>query len=158
MKKIFFLMNYRKYSFCVCLFITSFLSAQTKEITLEDIWKYGTFRTESMDALHSMNNGQQYSVLNFDRDTRSTSVDVYDYKTLKKVNTLVSSANLDAIPYFTDYTFSKDEQKLLLATNQESIYRWSSKGHYFVYDVKRASLSLIDEDKIQEPLFSPDGT
>ncbi|MFL1013069.1 S9 family peptidase [Flavisericum labens] len=151
-------MNYRKYSFCVCLFITSFLSAQTKEITLEDIWKYGTFRTESMDALHSMNNGQQYSVLNFDRGTRSTSVDVYDYKTLKKVNTLVSSANLDAIPYFTDYTFSKDEQKLLLATNQESIYRWSSKGHYFVYDVKRTSLSLIDEDKIQEPLFSPDGT
>ncbi|GAL69016.1 dipeptidyl peptidase IV [Jejuia pallidilutea] len=37
-----------------------------------------------MDALHSMKNGQQYSVLNFDRATRSTAIDIYDYKTQKK--------------------------------------------------------------------------
>ena len=103
-------MKYLKFSFFVCFFITSFISAQTKEITLEDIWKNGTFRLEYMDALHSMENGQQYSVLNFDRATRSTSIDVYDYKTSKKVSTIVDSQDLNAIPYFINYTFSQDEQ------------------------------------------------
>ncbi|XCF07070.1 S9 family peptidase [Tamlana crocina] len=151
-------MKHLKFSFYVCLFVTSILSAQTKEITLEDIWKYGTFRTQYMDALHSMANGRQYSVLNFDRETRSTSIDIYDYKTLKKVKTLVTSANLDQIPYFTDYTFSKDEEKVILATNEEAIYRRSALGNYFIYDIKSGDLTLIDEDKIQEPTFSPDGT
>ena len=150
-------MNRLKFSFYVCLFVTTIVSAQTKEITLEDIWKYGTFRTEYLDVLHSMANGQQYSVLNFDRATRSTSIDIYDYKTLKRVKTLVSSANLKEIPYFTDYTFDPDEEKVILATNEEAIYRRSSLGNYYVYNVKHGTLTLITEDKIQEPTFSPDG-
>ena len=150
-------MKHMKFSFYACLFITTILSAQTKEITLEDIWKDGTFRTERMDVLHSMKNGQQYSVLNFDRETRSTFIDIYDYKTLKKVKTLVSSENLEDIPYFSDYTFSKDEKKLILATNEESIYRRSALGNYYVYSVKDGAVDLISEDKIQEPTFSPDG-
>lgn len=48
MKKIFFLMNSLKFSFYVCLFVTSILSGQNRKITLEDIWKYGTFR----DRIH----------------------------------------------------------------------------------------------------------
>ncbi|ULC60371.1 S9 family peptidase [Flaviramulus sp. BrNp1-15] len=150
-------MKYLKFSLYICLFLSTILTAQTKEITLEDIWSNGTFRTEYMDALHSMGNGQQYSVLNFDRATRSTSIDIYDYKTLEKVKTLVTSANLEDIPYFTDYTFSKDESKVILATNEESIYRRSSLGNYYVYDVKNETLDLIAEEKIQEPTFSPDG-
>ena len=146
-----------KLSLYVCLFITTILSAQTKEITLEDIWKDGTFRTERMDVLHSMKNGQQYSVLNFDRETKNTSIDIYDYKTLKKVETLVSSEKLEGIPYFSDYTFSKDEKKVILATKEEAIYRRSVLGDYYVYNVKNASLDLISVEKIQEPTFSPDG-
>ena len=55
------------------LFIVAFLSttfAQTKEITLEDIYQ-GTFRTEGLEALHSINNGKQYSVLNFNHADRN---------------------------------------------------------------------------------------
>ena len=151
-------MKYLKFSFCVCFFITSLISAQTKDITLEDIWKNATFKLEYMDALHSMANGQQYSVLNFDRVTRSTSVDVYDYETLQKVKTIVSSKDLVEIPYFINYTFSEDEQNLILTADEESIYRRSSKGHYYIYNVNTKDLILISEDKIQEPTFSPDGT
>jgi len=151
-------MNRLKLSFYVCLFVTSILSGQNKNITLEDIWKYGTFRMEYMDVLHSMANGKQYSVLNFDRDTRSTSIDIYNYKTLNKVKTLVSSANLDEIPYFTNYVFSKDEKKVILATNEEAIYRRSSLGKYYVYNVENKHLTLISNEKIQEPTFSPDGS
>ncbi|GAA3578455.1 S9 family peptidase [Snuella lapsa] len=111
-----------------------------------------------MDVLHSMANGQQYSVLNFDRVTRTTSIDIYNYKTLKKVKTLVSSGDIDELKYFTNYTFSNDESKVVLATNEESIYRRSSLANYYVYNVKDRSVIAISDKKIQEPTFSPDGT
>ena len=151
-------MNYLKIPFCLSLFLSTILLAQTKQITLEDIWSDGTFRTERMDVLHSMANGQQYSVLNFDRVAKTTSIDIYDYKTLKKVKTLVSSENLSDITYFSNYAFSSDEKKILLATNEVSVYRRSSLGNYYVFDTENESVHLISEEKIQEPTFSPDGT
>ena len=150
-------MKFTKLLLLFCIFATFLTSAQNKEITLEDIWT-GAFRTEGMDALHSMKNGQQYSVLNFDRTSGTTSIDVYDYKTLKKVKTLVNSNQLEAIPNFSDYTFSEDESNILLATDVTHIFRRSSLGTYYVYNTKTKDLSLVAEEQIQEPTFSPDGT
>ena len=80
------------FAIVISLFVTC-ISAQNKHINLEDIWN-GSFRTEGMTALHSMKNGQQYSVLNFDRNSRTTTIDVYNYKTLSKEKTLLNSANI----------------------------------------------------------------
>ncbi|WP_299396466.1 S9 family peptidase [uncultured Gelidibacter sp.] len=148
-------MKYLKSSLFVCLLVTVLTSAQNKEITLDAIWN-GTFRTEGMQSLHSMNNGKQYSVLNYEKG--STAIDVYDYKTLSKVETLVNSSDLEAIPNFSDYTFSKDESKIILATEVESIFRRSTLGVFYVYDTKTKTLVKIADEKIQEPTFSPDGT
>lgn len=139
-----------------CLFILT-ASAQKKSISLDQIWD-GSFRTQGMIALHSMNNGQQYSVLNFDRSSRSTSIDLYDYKTLSKVKTIATSQTMDAIPYFTNYTFSDDERQVILETEIEPIFRYSALGLYYVYNIASESLEKISEYKIQEPSFSPDGT
>ena len=148
----------RKPLFSILFVSFSLISlAQVKEITLEDIWN-GSFRTERMEVLHSMKNGQQYSVLNFNRFTRSTSIDLYDYKTQSKVATLVDSKDLDAIPYFTNYTFSADESKIILATEVESIYRRSTLGVFFVYDIASKQLQKVSDSKIQEPTFSPDAS
>lgn len=115
----------------VLFFLTTFYSfAQDQKITLDEIWN-GTFSTQRMEALHSMNNGKQYSVLNFNRTNRSTSVDVYDYKTQDKITTLVDSKDLEAISYFTNYDFSEDETKIILATDIESVYRHSTLGVFF---------------------------
>ncbi|WP_115461174.1 S9 family peptidase [Winogradskyella aurantiaca] len=146
----------RVLAFSGFLFIT-LLSAQQKNITLEDIWG-GAFRTEGMQSLHSMENGQQYSVLNFDRATRTSSIDIYDYKTLEKVNTLLSSSDLEGISYFMNYTFSDDESKVILTTKSESIFRRSSLGEYYIYDFSSKQLSKLSEDMVQEPTFSPDAT
>ena len=139
-----------------CLYILT-ASAQKKSISLDQIWD-GSFRTQGMTALHSMNNGQQYSVLNFDRSSRSTSIDLYDYKTLSKVKTIATSQTMDAIPYFTNYTFSDDERQVILETEIEPIFRYSALGLYYVYNIASESLEKISEYKIQEPSFSPDGT
>lgn len=136
-------------------FFTS-INAQNKSITLESIWD-GTFRTQGMQSLHSMNNGKQYAVLNFNRANRTSSIDLYDYSTLQKVSTIVSSEDLETIPNFIDYSFSNDESKILLTTAQTSIYRRSTLGTYFVYNTADKSLIKVAEEPIQEPTLSPNG-
>jgi dipeptidyl-peptidase-4 len=149
----------RKFTFFIALFIASisFINAQNKQVTLEEIWG-GEFRGEYMEALHSMKDGEHYSVLDFDRASRSTTVNKYSYKTLEKTATLVDSKNIEGISYFSDYTFSNDESQLLLATDITPIFRHSSVGKYYIYNIKSKTTTLVSEQKIQEPTFSPDGT
>ena len=144
--------------FLIYLLTFGFLTlsqAQKKKITLEDIWQ-GAFRTEYMDALRSMKNGTDYTVLNFNRSPRSSSLDKYNYETSEKVETIVASSG--DVPFFSSYTFSGDESKVLLATEIEPIFRHSRLGIYYVYDVGAKSITKISDQKIQEPLLSPDGS
>lgn len=134
--------------------ITTLATAQKKDITLNEIWN-GSFSTERMNSLNSMN-GNFYSLLNFDRNTKSTTVDKYSYATLEKVETIVNSKDLGEIKEFESYAFNNDETKLLLGVDSESIYRHSSLGIFYAYDLASKSLQLIDKEKIQEPTFSPD--
>ncbi len=141
----------------VFLFLSVNLISQTNKITLEEIWG-GEFRTASLERLHSLKNGNQYSVLNYDRSTRTSTVDVYDYNTSEKVATLINSSDLSELDQIVSYSFSKDEKKMLIAASIKSIYRRSTLGSYYVYDLDSKKLTLVSENKIQEPLFSPDGS
>ena len=136
---------------------TSIIFAQDKQITLEEIWG-GNFRTEGMQALHSMDNGKQYSVLNYDRQNRTSTIDIYDYKTLEKVKTLVSSSNIEGVQGFVDYAFSEDESKLILTTKSQPVFRRSTLGEYYIYDIATEKAIKISDDLIQEPTLSPDAT
>ncbi len=141
------------------LFIVAFstLSAQKKSFTLEEITG-GAFRTEYLGALKSLKNGKEYIVQNYDKAQRASTIDVYDYKTGNKVRTVVNSNDLDGIDYIISYEFSEDESKLLLAAQLKQIYRHSSVGTYYVYDINTKKLNLLTEDKVQEPTFNNDGT
>ena len=135
--------------------ITSIVAtAQKKNIALEEIWN-GTFRAQRMNSLNSMN-GDFYTLQNYNRQTQSTTVDKYNYATLEKVETIVDSKDLPNLKYFESYSFNNNETKLILGVDTEPIYRRSSLGVYYVYDIASKTLLLIDEDKIQEPSFSPD--
>jgi dipeptidyl-peptidase-4 len=144
----------KKISFLLILCVFS-MGAQQKEITLEDIWQ-GTFRGESMNSLNSMK-GNFYSLLNYNRSTGKTSVDQYNYKTLEKVKTIVDSEEL-SLDRFSSYSFDEKESKILLGTEIQSIYRRSTKGVFYVYELESKKLQKIDEQNIQEPTFSPDGS
>ncbi|MDN3618643.1 S9 family peptidase [Polaribacter undariae] len=128
-------------------------TSNKKNITLEEIWN-GTFSADRMNSLNSMN-GDYYAVLDFDRSSRSVTVDKYSYKTLEKVETIVNSTDLKGLNSFSSYSFNNDETKLILGTNFQQIYRHSKKGTYYAYDIASKELTLIGE-AIQEPVFSPD--
>ena len=141
------------------LFLTALspLTAQQRNITLNEIWD-GTFRTEGLDVLRSLNNGKEYAVLNYDRQKKTSTVDVYDYKSGEKVRTLLNTADLKGINYVISYEFNKDESKILFSTESDQIYRRSSLGTYYVYDIKSKDFRLVSIHKIQEPTFSNDGS
>ena len=133
------------------LFFVSSIHAQTKQITVEDIYR-GKFRTQGLDALRSMKNGKEYTVLNSYSERGISSIDKYDYASLEHIGTVYSSMQKIA-----SYEFSQDESKLLLATEVEPIFRHSFLAIYYVYDIATKKLTKISEEKIQEPLFSPKG-
>ncbi len=144
---------------CVIIFFLMTLGAvaQQKSITLEEIWN-GSFRMEYLDRLHSMQNGTEYSVLNTDRQAGSRTIDVYSYETGEKVRTLVNSTELEGLENFVSYDFSPDESKVMLGANIRLIYRRSSLGNYYVYDLASKKLTKVADEPIQEPTFSPDAT
>ena len=135
----------------------STLSAQEKSISLDDI-NEGVFRAEYLSALRSMNDGKEYSVYNYDRKSKNSTIDVYDYKTGDKVRTLLNTAEIEGIDYIISYQFSDDETKLLLATKLKQIYRRSSVGIYYVYDLNLKELTLVSDHQIQEPTFNGDSS
>ena len=142
----------------VVLFVATFLSATAQQkITVEEIYT-GAFRGKGMDALQSMKNTNQYTVLNSDRTTRSQQIDLYDFATLKKVSTLIDTKDFSDLKEGIDsYTFSNDEKQILIANNSNPIFRHSYTANYYLYNLNSKSLSKVLEN-VQEPTFSPDGT
>ncbi|MCH8534177.1 MAG: S9 family peptidase [Flavobacteriaceae bacterium] len=140
------------------LIATSFsLQAQEKKITLEDIWG-GAFQTQRMQSLQSLKNGQEYIVQEYDRRAGEMKVVVYSYETGKEIKTLFSSKDMRGLDFFQNFELSEDESKVILGTNVESIYRRSTQGIFYVFDMGKKELQLIDDEPIQEPAFSPDAS
>ena len=137
------------------LSISISLTAQDK-ITLEQIWG-GAFRTEQMQELQSMNNSNEYTILNYDRSSRVFSIDLYDFATLEKKSTLFSTRDFKELKVIDSYSFDTSEKKILIASNSEYIYRRSFTADFFVYDIQTKNLQKVTNKKIQEPLFTPNG-
>lgn len=132
--------------------------AQGKKVTLEDVWKRYEFYAQSTSALNSMNDGQHYAAITKTDD--GPTLEKFSYKTGESVGLIISAKVIEEQTgkrvNFVDYEFSPNEDKVLLATDQESIYRHSSKSRYYVYDLKNGKLdSLATEGKQQLATFSP---
>ena len=139
--------------FIVCIYS---LTAQQK-ITIDEIYN-GTFRAKGMDELKSMKNVNQYTVLNFDNQTRSQQIELYDFATLKKVATVIDTKSFSELKDGIDrYSFSNDEKQLLIANNLSQIYRHSFTADYYLFNLNTQKISKI-LNQVQEPTFSPDGT
>ena len=126
-----------------------------KNISLEDIWLNYSYYSRSVPGFNFMNDGESYSRL------QSNKVQKYSIKSGQFIEDLFA---LDMLPSSTDlpesisgYSFSADEQKMLVESGPESIYRYSYKADYFVW--ADGSLDpLFDEGKVMHASFDPSGT
>ena len=136
-------------------FLAQCVFAQEKMIQLEDIWASRTFSPEWVWGINSMNDGIHYSSLNY--GDKNVYITQYSYETGDSISTIVDSKDLDGIS-FSDYSFSEDEKKVLLPTETESIYRYSSRSNYFVYDRETKIAQELSEGKQRLAQFSPDAS
>ena len=140
--------------------VTSSVSSQNiKELTLQEIWASPTFRPAMVMGVSPMQDGKHYSTLNF--DDSGVSIEKYSYASGQKVGDIyaANSAKLPdglEIP-FDEYTLSKDEKKMLVPTESEPIYRYSSRSAYVVIDLEKKTASLLSGGKQQYAAFSPNG-
>jgi len=138
------------------LLLVCFSALAQQKITVEEIYS-GAFRAKGMNELQSMKNTNQYTVLNFDRASRTMQIDLYDFATLKKTATLIDSKNVSELADGIDsYAFSSDEKLLLIANNTKPIFRHSFTADYFLYNITTKKITKL-LDQVQEPTFSPDG-
>ncbi len=124
-------------SFLLIFLIFCFIDyapAQQKKLSLEELWS-GAFVTKGMESIYPLKNGKHYTVLNTNKNTGVVSIDKYDYSTLEKIETVVTSQEIPSKALFSSYAFSADESKLLLATEVVPIYRRSKVGIYYIYDL-----------------------
>ena len=141
------------FSFLLVQFHSSFA-----QITLESIWKERTFVPRTIRLGKSMLDGEHYT-----RVENNYQISVYSYNTGEFVRTLldIEGQLVDEVgetPRIDNYFCSSDEDKLLLAFNTESIYRYSSISDFFVYDIFEKTFTPLSENGRQRiPQFSPDG-
>ena len=106
--------------------------AQKKQITLEDIYKKGTFRTEAVPGFAA-----------------ESTDSLFDAKSIKdEAGNLIST---------NDYQLSADKKRILFFNGREYIYRRSSKAAAYVYDVATKKAVSLNKGKVLHATFSPDG-
>lgn len=135
--------------FILCFISASIVFAQ-KEITVSDIYEKGTFRQESVYNVNWMNDGKYYSALD---DNKVQKINVENGEV---VETLVDGDQLEPELKIRSYSFSKDEKKLLLATDVNYIYRRSFTAQYYVYNLENESLKPLSKNPQMFATFSPD--
>jgi len=143
--------------FAALLLTSGLLVAQTKELTLEEIFNSRKFYPKGIPGLHSMKDGENFCMIKGD------SLNLYNYETGDYIRTMVYHKQLfaenDTAPIkLKEYTFSPDETKLLIPAYTENIYRYSSLSEFYIYDFSKENLKRLSlGGKQRLATFSPDG-
>lgn len=134
------------------IFNTANVFAQSA-ISLEDIWTTGRFRSEGVYGIRSLNDGKHYTVL------QSGNVIRYSYETGDSLEAVVAASELKfegTSVKIDEYEFNRSETKLLLATEEDPVYRHSSSYRYFAFDRTDRKLREIAGGKhVFHATFSP---
>jgi len=135
-------------------------------LTLEDIYKNNTYQTRSFRSVRWMEDARHYTTLEYNPDQRCSEVIRYQAKTGKRV-VLVGAGQL--VPRgkseplnIRDYIWSADNSKLLLFTNTQRVWRYHTRGDYWVLDLQKGSLvrlgRALPASSLMFAKFSPDAT
>jgi dipeptidyl-peptidase 4 len=143
----------------IALLYSGIITGQEKrQITMDDLWKNGTFRVKDVPGFNAMKDGKRYTQA--DRDGDKMYIRVYDLQSGKQERTLFDNSTVKIGSgglKVDDYVLSNDEQKILLLTESENIYRRSVLHRVFIYDIASHGVKLLDNDKVLHAAFSPDG-
>ncbi len=147
------IMKKLSFSILILIILTPFLTAQ-KAISLEDIWRDYTFYPKSVPGFRVLNDGQHYTRL------EDNAINQYSLATGEQTTTIFQADMVRGEGSFSGkidgYTFSDDEQRILIQTDNEQIYRRSSRGTFYVWDRENSTITPLSENGKQlYATFSP---
>ena len=150
------------------LFALAISPAQGQEdkLSLDDIYKYGTYQAERYGPVRWMKDSEGYSTLEINDRVGGVEIIRYDVASGDR-SVLVSSEQL--IPEgatsplkILNYEWSSDNSKLLIFTNTRRVWRYHTRGDYWVLDLNSRRLSQlgksIERTTMMFAKFSPDAT
>ena len=136
------------------LLLAGFQTMSGAPLTLQD---YCTSRPAGVKAMTPLSDGETYAAISDDGEA----IDVYSYKTGKKVNTLFSLSGVKGevkISNFDGFRISENGKKILLWNERKLIYRHSFTAEYYVYDIMRSTLARVSVNGPQrDAVISHDG-
>ncbi|HVV55013.1 MAG TPA: DPP IV N-terminal domain-containing protein [Mucilaginibacter sp.] len=100
------------------------------------------------------------------RSDRDGDIDEYDTRDSAKKAVIVSKEMLTppgkAALRVSGFAFSEDGSKVMIFTNTKRVWRYNTRGDYWVYDINSKTLKQLGKGKPESSLmfakFSPDGT
>ncbi len=152
-------------SVLLVLFLSVIGIANSQEtLTLEKIFNEGLLNAKWMAPVRWLPDGDSYLILERREGSPLRDMVRVDAKTNKR-EVLVAGEKF--IPEGSEkplrlsgYTWSKDNSKLLLFTNTRRVWRYNTRGDYWVLDVKSGNLQQLGKDLPESSLmfakFSPD--
>lgn len=152
-----------KLSLLILLVVLALIS-QAQTLTLEQIYGQGLLKTKGIGAIKWLPEGNAY--LTLERNDASNGRDVVKYDA-KTGNREVLVAGGKFIPQgekkalsISSYTWNDDNSKLLIFTNTRRVWRYNTKGDYWVLDIKSGLLQQLGKGLPEATLmfakFSPD--
>ncbi len=155
------------FSLIAILFFVNLGTAQEKStLTLEDIYKNNAFGQKGFGPIRWMKDNKGYSTLESNAQVGGKDIVRYDAKSGKRT-IIVSAADLipneDTKPLVIyNYQWSDDNSKLLIFTNTKKVWRYHTRGDYWVLDLEKKTLTQLGKTLPSATLmfakFSPDAS
>ena len=129
----------------------------TKTLQVEDVTSGKFYAYTAGRGMRSTSDGKYYTLM----DDKHTAILRYSFHTGQLIDTLFSVAKARECEFktFDNYILEPKGNHILIITDQEAVYRRSSKGNAFHYDVRRNRVEPLSSTsgKVMIPTFSPDG-
>jgi dipeptidyl-peptidase-4 len=148
------------------LLIISMVAWSQTTLTLEDIYKNGTYRAEGYGPVRWMKDNKGYSTLEKNNEVGGTDIIRYEAASgersvLVSAKALIPEDGSNPLP-IANYEWSADNSKLLIFTNTRRVWRYHTRGDYWVLDLKSGNLTQLGKSVERTTMmfakFSPDAS
>jgi dipeptidyl-peptidase-4 len=134
------------------------------ELSVDSIFNSKDFQGETFIG-QWQSDSQGFERIKRDAETGSTSIirvdlNAYEVEQVMVSSTMLTPAGADKPLSLDSYQWSNDKTKLLIFTNTERVWRYNTRGDYWVLDMESESLMQVGGDASASSLmfakFSPD--
>jgi len=139
------------------------VAAAPAPLSVERIFASPDFRLRYLPAVQWMADGQRYTFVQANAQSGGTDLVVEDARTGAR-SVLIPAAKLTPAGASTpinieEYQWGPGEKKLLIFTNTQPVWRYNTKGTYYVYDLAAGTLTPVSAKPGWQMFakFSPDG-